>query len=214
MTDRNIHGRPRLWGAARCLTAGGRRAVLLFTLALLTAPALAETFEIDPVHSNVGFRIRHLVSRVSGSFNQFEGTITFDEKRPAKSSVSVTMDAASIDTRNTRRDDHLRGPDFFDAAKHPKLTFRSRQVKAAGKGRFKVLGDLTMHGVTKPVTLDVEYGGQTADPQGGKRVGFSATTRLNRKDYGIIWNRVLDAGGTVLGDEVEINLDIEAIVKK
>lgn len=187
----------------------------LLALAALPAGAGAATYEIDPAHSSVGFRIRHLVGRVSGSFTRFSGSITFDEKQPAKSKVSATIEAASIDTQNQKRDDHLRSADFFDVTKYPTLTFASRHVSVVGKNHFRVLGDLTMHGVTRQTILDVAYGGQMKNPMGpGQRAGFTATTRVNRKDFGIVWNKTLDTGGAMLGDNVEITLEIEAAEKQ
>lgn len=181
-----------------------------FPLAFHSLPALAEpvTYEIDAVHSEVSFKIRHLVSNVRGRFNDFRGTIIYDDQNPTASSVKVTIDAASIDTANEKRDEHLRSPDFFDVEKFPALTFASKEVKVDGD-KMLVSGELTMHGVTKPLTLSVEKLGMSA--MGEKKiVGFSATSELDRKDYGIVWNRTLDVGGAVLGDDVEIEIGVEA----
>lgn len=184
----------------------------LLALAALPVGAGAATYEIDPAHSSVGFRIRHLVGKVNGSFTKFSGTITFDKKQPAKSKVNAVIEAASIDTQNQKRDDHLRSADFFDVAKYPTLTFASTHVSVLGKGHYHVLGNLTIHGVTRPTLLDVTFGGQMKNPMGpGQRAGFSATTHIDRKDFGIVWNKTLDTGGAMLGDNVEITLEVEAV---
>ena len=195
------------------------RPVVPAVLALaLLGPALASAepvpFQIDPVHSQVGFSVRHFFGQVPGRFNDFAGTILFDEQHAAASSVETTIQAASIYTNEPKRDTHLRGPDFFDAEKYPTITFKSTKVSPAGKGKYKIAGNLTMHGVTRPVVLDTELLGVGAVGIGGQamgtRAGFSATLTLNRKDYGISWNKVLDNGNLMLSDEVAINLQIEA----
>lgn len=185
----------------------------VLSLLLVAGSAQAETFEIDPAHSTVGFRIRHLVSTVGGSFSRFSGTIELNEKDWGKSKVNATIEAASINTNNERRDAHLRGADFFETDKYPTITFASTKVVPRGKGKLRVLGNLTMHGVTRPVILEVAYAGQMA-AMGGKRAGFSATTSVNRKDFKITYNRALDRGGTMLGDDVAISIDVEAAAKK
>lgn len=183
-------------------------AVALFALTA-TAQASPSTWAIDPTHSNVTFTIRHFFSKVSGSFNKFSGAIVYDPANPAASSVKAEIDASSIYTANERRDNHLRSADFFDVAKHPTLTFESTKVTGEG-GKLKIEGNLTMRGVTKPVTLEGEFlgGGQTAS---GERAGFEATGKLDRKEFGILWNKVADQGGAVLGDDVQIRIAIEAI---
>ncbi|NLC59263.1 MAG: YceI family protein [Armatimonadetes bacterium] len=192
------------------------RGTVLLAAALLLAPVAgrAATYEIDAVHSTVGFRIRHLVGRVNGQFTKFAGTIVFDAAQPTRARVNATIEAASINTANERRDDHLRGADFFDVEKYPTLTFVSRKVTPKGKGRFQIQGDLTMRGVKRPVVMNAVYNGSGQDQQGRRRIGFTATTRLNRKDYAISWNQTLDRGGAVLGDEVEITLEIEAVEQR
>ncbi|MBI4376852.1 MAG: polyisoprenoid-binding protein [Elusimicrobia bacterium] len=173
----------------------------------------AETYTIDPDHSQVAFRIRHLVGKVSGRFSRFEGQFDYSEGKPAAWKAQATIDAASIDTNNKKRDDHLRAPDFFDAQRCPKMEFKSARVTDVNGNRAKLHGDLTMHCLTKPVALDLEAGGVGKDPWGNMRAGFTATGKIDRKDFGINWNKVLDAGGAVLGDEVEIMIEIEGIMK-
>jgi len=186
-------------------------------LALLALPALAaaETWSIDADHSSVGFTVRHMmVSNVKGSFGTFSGTVEVDEKDIAGSKVSVTIDAASINTGVAKRDEHLRSADFFDTARYPTMTYVSKKVEKTGKDRLKVYGDLTLRGVTRPVVLDVE--GPTAayrDPWGKTRRGASATAAINRRDFGLTWNKVIEAGGVLVGDEVKIILEMEFIRK-
>ena len=186
-------------------------------LALLALPALAaaETWSIDADHSSVGFTVRHMmVSNVKGSFGTFSGTVEVDEKDSAGSKVAVTIDAASINTGVAKRDEHLRSADFFDTARYPTMTYVSKKVEKSGKDRLKVYGDLTLRGVTRPVVLDVE--GPTAayrDPWGKTRRGASATAAINRRDFGLTWNKVIEAGGVLVGDEVKIILEMEFIRK-
>ena len=189
-------------------------AFLLFSALVLAAPTQAapQTFEIDPVHSRVEFTIRHMFSKVTGNFGKFQGTINYAAAAPAASSVKAEIDASSIDTNNDRRDGHLRSPDFFDAAKYPTITFTSTKVSSGAEGKLKVEGTLTMHGITKPVVLDAAFLGSGPGLDGVTRAGFEATTKVDRKDYGIVWNKALDQGGTLLGDDVQINLEIEALI--
>jgi len=181
---------------------------------LLTAPlaAAAATWDLDPAHTSVQFSVRHLmVSNVRGEFGKTSGTVEGDENDPTHAKLQATIDAASINTRIEKRDTHLRSPDFLDVAKYPTLTFVSTKIEPAGSGHFKVTGDLTLHGVTKPVVLDVE--GPTPsmkDPWGKTRAGAQATTKINRKDFGLTWNQTLDAGGVAVGDELAITIDVEA----
>ena len=169
-------------------------------------------WQFDPSHSSIGFSVRHMmVSKVRGEFTKWNGTFAFDDARPEAAAVNITIDAASIDTREAQRDGHLRSPDFFDAATYPHLTFASTKVEKVGAGDFKVYGDLTIRGVTRPVVLDAEYSGQVKDMQGGTRAGFSAKTSIERKDFGLVWNVVLEAGGFAVADKVDIHLDIEAV---
>jgi polyisoprenoid-binding protein YceI len=184
----------------------------IITLAL-PALALAASWNIDPDHSNIGFKVRHLmVSNVKGSFEKVSGTVDINDKDITKSKVEVTIDTTSINTNVQKRDEHLRSPDFFDVAKFPTMTFVSKKVAKAGKDKLKVTGDLTLHGVTKEVVLDVEGPAkESKDPWGNLRRGASATTKINRKDFGLVWNKALETGGVAVGEEVLITLEIELI---
>src|SRR5262245_47456246 len=175
---------------------------LIAAACALGAPSAeaADNYSIDPGHSNIGFTIRHFFSKVPGAFTKYEGTLVYDTQDMSKSSVNVTIDAASIDTRHPDRDKDLRSPNFFEVEKFPKITFTSTKVTAAGANKAKVEGTLTIKGVSKPVTLDVDLLGTGPDAWGGYRGGFEARTRINRQDYGVSWNKVLEGGGTVLGD--------------
>ena len=184
-------------------------------LIVFSISASAADYVVDPVHSNVTFTVRHLISKVTGNFTDFTGEFSWNEKTPAASKVNFVVQTKSLDTNNEKRDTHLRSPDFFDAEKYPTLTFASKKVQMNGKKNGKVSGDLTIRGVTKPTTFDVEYLGTSPDPFGGApRAGFIAKTRLNRKDYGLVWNKTLDNGAFLLGDDVDVNLQIEAQQKK
>ena len=174
-----------------------------------TAPAVGH-YQIDPSHSVVEFVVRHLgLAKVRGRFNEFEGKIVVADDI-AESSVTVAIQAASIDTRDAGRDEHLRSPDFLDAANNPTLDFRSTAVRQQG-GTWKVDGDLSVAGQARPVTLDVEFEGSATDPWGGARIGFSAGTKINREDFGLTWNQALETGGWLVGKEVKIELGVEAI---
>jgi len=174
----------------------------------------AKDYEIDATHSNVGFMAKHLISKVNGEFKDYNGTISFDPKKPDQTKVNAKVKAASINTNVEKRDAHLKSEEFFGVEKFPELTFVSTKVTPNGSKKYKMVGDLTMHGVTKPVTFEVEYLGEMDDPWGGHRAGFTATTQVNRKDFGMNWNKALDKGGVVLSDEIAINLNIEALEKK
>ncbi len=187
--------------------------VFLF-LVLCFGSVQAAVYSIDPAHSTVGFKVRHLVSQVPGTFSKFSGTIDYDPAAPGKGSVETSIETASIDTHNEKRDGHLRSADFLEVEKYPQMTFKSRRVRPAGKDKLEVLGDLTLHGVTKPATLFVDVSGMTKDPWGGTRTGFSAITQIKRSDYGIIWNKTLESGGMLLGDDVNISIEIEAVQQK
>lgn len=171
-------------------------------------------WNIDATHSHVTFAIRHMmVSTVKGKFNVLSGTLNLDDAHPASSWVEAEVDTASIDTGDANRDTHLRASDFFDAEKYPKITFKSTQVEPTGDNTYKVTGDLILHGVTKPVVFNVEYSGQIKDPYGFQRAGFNAKTKISRKEWGLTWHTLLETGGAVVGDEVKIELDVEAIMK-
>jgi polyisoprenoid-binding protein YceI len=180
-------------------------------LAWISAQADAQTYKIDPVHSSVSFKIRHFFSKVPGQFKEFEGTIAMDTSDLSKSKAEATIKTASIDTGNTKRDDHLRSADFFDAAKYPTITFKSTTWAQVEKDVYNVAGDLTIHGVTKPVTLKVKFLGAGPDAMGGVRGGWEATTTVDRTAFGVSWNKAVEGGGTILGNDVEITLNVEAV---
>lgn len=188
--------------------------IALFTLAL-PAIAAASTWTIDPEHSYVGFKVRHLmVSNVKGNFTTFTGAVELDDKDVAKSKVAVNIDTNSIDTNVQKRDEHLRSADFLDVVKYPAMTFTSKKIIQNGKDRLAITGDLTLRGVTREVVLDAEaLSPESKDPWGNIRRGTTATTTINRKDFGLTWNAALETGGVVVGDEVAIILEIEMIRK-
>jgi polyisoprenoid-binding protein YceI len=167
-------------------------------------------WQIDAGHSDISFRIRHFMSRVRGTFREWEGAITGDSTNWADASVRVTIQTSSIDTGHERRDNDLRSDNFFDAANHPTITFQSTRVEVQG-AELRITGNLTMHGVTRPVVLTGQFLGSSPSGQGRTRIGFEASTTLDRTDYGVIWNRALEGGGVMLGDEVEIDLAVEAV---
>jgi polyisoprenoid-binding protein YceI len=170
------------------------------------------TWTIDPAHSSVEFAVRHLmITTVRGRFTGVKGTVTLDEADPAKSAVEVVIDAASIDTREPQRDTHLRSADFFDVDRFPTLTFRSTKLDGGLGEPFTLAGDLTIHGVTRPVVLDVEPEGRVKDAWGGIRSGFTATTKIKRSEFGLTWNQLLEAGGVTVSDEVKISLDVQLV---
>jgi polyisoprenoid-binding protein YceI len=186
----------------------------LFLVAAAAAPVFAaDTYTVDKTHSDVSFQVRHLVSRVRGEFTDFEGTIQVDAARPEASSVVFTIEAASINTNSEGRNKHLNSEDFFDTAKFPEITFKSSKVIPAGKDKYSVTGAFTMHGVTKEITLPVTYLGTMTDPRGAERAGFELSTKLNRKDYGVSWNKALDNGGFMLSDEVDVTISLETVRK-
>ena len=189
-------------------------AVAAFTLLAPVTSRAADTYEIDAAHSSVQFSVRHMmISNVRGEFTKLSGKAVGDAANPTATTVEATIEAASIDTRNEKRDEHLRGQDFLDVAKFPTITFKSTKVEKAGDA-WKLHGDLTLHGVTKPVVLDVtNVTAPTKDPWGNFRVGASATTKINRQDYGIVFNKTLDGGGLLVGDELTITIDVEVMKK-
>lgn len=169
-------------------------------------------WQIDATHSQVTFSVKHMmVSTAKGTFNVFSGEVEIDEQHPENSWVVAEVDAASIHTRDARRDGHLRSADFFDTEQYPKITFKSTEVEALGGNEYRVTGNLTMHGVTKEVAFSVEYSGQVRDSFGLQRAGLNAKATINRKDFGLSWNNILESGGVALGDKVTIELDLEAI---
>lgn len=188
-------------------------ATVLTSASVFAAPA---TYDIDASHSSAQFSVRHLmVSNVKGQFSKVTGTVQYDPQNVGASKIDASIDVSTIDTREPKRDGHLKSPDFFDVQKFPTMRFVSKRVMPASPGKLKLLGDLTIHGVTREVTLDVE--GPTPeikDPWGGLRAGASASTKINRKDFGLTWNQALEAGGVAVGDEVLINLDVELVKKK
>jgi polyisoprenoid-binding protein YceI len=172
----------------------------------------ATDYSIDSSHSSIGFKVKHLaISSVPGTFSEFKGTFSYDPANVAASKAEAEITVKSIDTSDAKRDDHLRAADFFDAPKYPTITFKSKKVEGVSASDFKAHGDLTIHGVTKPVVLDVTYGGSAVDPWGKERAAFVATTKINRKDFGLTWSKTLETGSLVVGDEVSITLEIEGI---
>ncbi|WP_223637103.1 YceI family protein [Corallococcus sp. EGB] len=187
------------------------------TLLAVAAPsfAFASTWELDSAHSSAQFAVKHMmVSTVRGAFSNVKGTINLDDKDITKSTIEATIDAKTINTNEPKRDEHLRSADFFDVEKYPTITFKSTKVAKAGKDKLNVTGDLTMHGVTKPVVLAVEGPtAETKDPWGNVRRGATATTKIKRSDFGLTWNKALEAGGVAVGDEITITLDLETTKK-
>jgi polyisoprenoid-binding protein YceI len=177
-----------------------------------TASPIVTSWNIDPSHSQVEFAVRHMmITTVKGRFAALEGTVRTDESDPAKGEVEVRIAAPSIDTRDAQRDTHLKSADFFDVEKYADITFKSRRVTDANGDHFRLAGDLTMHGVTREVTLDVTSEGRSKDPWGGERAGFSATTRIKRSDFGLTWNQTLETGGFLVGDDIKISIDLELV---
>ncbi len=173
---------------------------------------LTGTYAIDPSHSRIGFVARHaMVTKVRGSFNEFEGSGFFDAENPAASHLELTITAASIDTRNADRDGHLRSNDFFDMDTYPEISFVSTAVEQTRPDEYRVTGDLTIKGVTRPVTVDFEYTGSAVDPDGHQRIGLDGATTVNRKDWGVNWNAALDAGGVLVGEKVNLEFEVSAI---
>ena len=170
------------------------------------------SWQIDPAHSQITFTVRHMmISNVRGRFENFSGAVEFDEKNPAKSTVDVQIEAASIDTREAQRDGHLKSPDFLNAEKYPSLTFKSKRAEKTDSEHGRIVGDLTIRDVTREVVLDTEYNGQAKSPWGAVSAGFTAAAKLSRKDWGLTWNVALETGGWLVGDEVSINIELEIV---
>jgi polyisoprenoid-binding protein YceI len=173
---------------------------------------LTGTYAIDPTHSRIGFVARHaMVTKVRGSFNEFDGSGYFDADNPSASHLQLTIQAASIDTRNADRDGHLKSNDFFDMETYPEITFASTAVEQTGDTDYRVTGDLTIKGVTKPVSVDFEYTGSAVDPYDNTRIGLEGTTTVNRKDWGVSWNAALEAGGVLVSENVTLEFEVSAI---
>ena len=171
------------------------------------------TQTVDVAHSEIAFSVRHMMfSKVRGNFKKWDATLSYDASDPLKSSVDVDIEVASIDTRDDKRDGHLRSPDFFDSEKYPTMQFKSKRIEPAGKARYRLVGDLTIHGATHELVLDVEQTGGGKDPWGNERIGFSAKGSINRGEWGLVWNQVLEAGAVLVSDKVEIEVEAEVIV--
>jgi len=189
--------------------------VLLTGLLAMAVPALGAQYDIDAAHSAISFKIKHLgISNVKGTFDDFAGSFTFDAAAPAAASVEAVIQTASISTGNEKRDEHLRAADFFDAAQFPTITFKSTGLTMSTASEGVLTGTLTMHGVSKDVTLALEFNGAVTDPWGNGKVGFSATGKLDRQDFGLTYGKVMEGGGLMLGNDVEISLEIEGTEKK
>lgn len=188
----------------------------VIALALFVGPAAAAQFEIDSAHTSAEFSVRHLmISSVRGALGKVTGTVTLDESDISKSSVEASIDVKGLNTGDAKRDDHLRNPDFFDVAKYPTITFKSKKVTQAAADRFTVVGDLTMHGVTKEVSLDVEGSSKPInDPWGNVKLGGQARTKVNRQDFGMSFSATLDNGGLVVGNDVDVTINVELTQKK
>jgi len=173
------------------------------------------SWKIDPAHSEINFTVRHMmISNVRGRFENFTGTVEFDPENPINSSVDVQIEAASINTREQPRDTHLRSADFFDAENYPYLTFKSKKVLVDDENHGRIVGDLTIRGITREVTLDTEFNGTSQSPWGFSSAGFSASAKINRKDWGLVWNVALETGGVLVSDDIKINIELEIIEEK
>ena len=194
---------------------GQRLPPLALAALAVSSVAGASTWDIDPAHSAAQFNVRHLMVRnVKGEFGKMSGSVNLDEKEISHSTAQATIDTRTINTREPNRDKDLKSPNFFDVEKYPTITFKSTSFKKVGPEKYKVAGDLTIHGVTKPVVLDVEAPeAMSKDPKGNERRGATATTTINRKDFGLTWNKPLEAGGVMVGDQVTINIDLELVKK-
>jgi len=185
------------------------------TISTTTPTSLTGSYTLDVAHTRIGFSARHaMVTKVRGAFNEFEGKGYIDGQNPSNSHFELTIKAASIDTRNADRDAHLRSNDFLAMEEYPELTFRSTQIDQVDDSHFKVTGDLTIRGITKPVTIDMEYNGSAVDPWGNQRLGFEGGTTISRKDWGVTWNAALEAGGVMVSDKVNLEFEVEAVKDK
>jgi len=191
-----------------------RKFLVLSLLGFFLSPSLsrAAVYKVDVDHTTVSFKVRHLFSKVEGRFNKFEGTVDYEPGKPEAWKTSGVIDAASINTNVLKRDNHLRSADFFDVEKYPTISFKSGKVINSTDTRARLEGLLTIHGVERPVILDVQMHGVGKDPWGNTRAGFTATTQINRKDFGLAWNQTLETGGVLIGEEVEIILEIEGVL--
>jgi len=170
------------------------------------------TWTIDNSHSEINFTVRHMmISNVRGQFERFTGTVDFNEEHPAQSSVDVQIEAASINTKEAKRDEHLRSADFLASDQYPYLTFKSQRVEVVDENHGKIHGDLTIRGISRPVALDVEYSGMAKSPWGTMSAGFTASTKISRKEWGLEWNAALETGGVLVGDEIKINIELEIV---
>jgi polyisoprenoid-binding protein YceI len=180
--------------------------------ATVTPSTTTTTWQIDPTHSHVEFAVKHLmIATVKGRFADVQGSVVANDDNPADAKIDVTIAAASIDTRQEQRDAHLRSPDFLDVEQFPTITFRSKRIEAQKGDNSRVVGDLTIRGTTREVVLDVEHTGRARDPWGNDRAAFSATTKVNRKEFGLTWNQALEAGGVLVGDDLRISIDVELV---
>ena len=174
-----------------------------------------QKWDLDLVHSSINFSVRHLmVSKVHGRFSSWSGSLSFDPSNPTSGQADIQIDATSIDTRDAQRDGHLKSADFLETEKYPQIAFKSTSVERKSGDNFTLHGDLTIHGTTKPITLEAEYSGYAKDPWGGERIGFSAQTSINRKDFGLAWNQALETGGILVGEKVDIQIEVEALKPK
>jgi len=186
--------------------------VLLAAIFLVPSSSFAANYKVDPAHSKIGFKVKHLgISYVGGAFNNYDAEFTFDPNKIEQANAKASIKVKSVDTDNKKRDDHLRSPDFFDAKDHPVMSFVSKEIKNVNGKNFTVVGDLTMNGITLPVTLDAVYKGTVTDPWGNEKAAFTAETTINRKDFGLKWNKLLETGGLVVGEEVLVSLDIQGV---
>ena len=190
--------------------------LMLAVILLISASSvLAADYKIDPDHSKIGFKVRHLgISWVPGIFSKVDGTFSYDEKNIAASKAEAKIEVSSVDTQNKKRDDHLRTDEFFAAEKFPSITFVTKEIKNLEGSKFTAVGDLTMHGVTKSVELAAEFTGAAKDPWGNERAAFAAETKVNRKDFGLQWSKVLETGALVVGEEVVVSVEVEGIKAK